>query len=220
MSKKPELKEKFVKAYFKYLTFFTIGSLVGCVFETIVAFIKKGYWVSRQGLIYGPFIPVYGAGIVLAVLFLEKFRRKDKKLPIFVLGGVFCGIAEYIFSYVQEIIFHTYSWDYSKYPLDINGRTTVIHMVIWGILILLFMQFVYPIIMKLIEKVNSKVKCWLIVVFTIFFALNITISSLACNREYERYKNIPADSKLDILLDKYYDDEFLKKIYPNKRYKK
>ena len=206
--------------YFKYLTFFIVGSFLGCVFETILASIKKGNFMFRRSLIYTPLLPVYGAGIVLSVLLLEKYRKKDKKFIIFILGALICGVSEYIFSFIQENLFHTYSWYYSNVPLNIQGRTSIIHALFWGFLIFLFMQLVYPLVMKLIEITSNKLKFRLIIIITIILVGDSIISGLACMREYERYKNIPANSKLDIFLDEHYTDKFLKNIYQNKKYKK
>ena len=37
---------------------FIIGSILGYIFEMIVVLFQKGFFESRQGLIYGPFTPV------------------------------------------------------------------------------------------------------------------------------------------------------------------
>lgn len=218
MENKIAKKSRFLEICFKYVTFFTFGSFLGWLWETVISSIKNGKFISRKGLIYGPFSPIYGVGIVLAIILLEKYRKKDQKLKIFLLGGLYLGIAEYIGSILQEYIFHAYSWDYSNYPLNFQGRTSAIHMFLWGIAILLFMQFLYPLIMKFIQNISKSLKIGVVIIVTIFFTFDITISVLACNREYERYKNIPADSKLDIFLDENYNDKFLKKIYPNKKF--
>ena len=39
---------------------FFIGSMIGYGVETAVAIIQNGHFASRQGLLYGPLIPVYG----------------------------------------------------------------------------------------------------------------------------------------------------------------
>lgn len=211
-------KRKCCNLYFKYLIFFVIGSFLGWFWETVLFSIKRGRFVNCQGVLYGPFSPIYGFGVVLGVLLLEKYRLKDKKLKIFLLGGFYLGVAEFIGSILQEYIFHTYSWNYSNYPLNFQGRTSIIHMIYWGVSIFLFMQFMYPLIIKLINIIKYKTKLLLSFAISIFFILDIGLSSLACAREYERYKNIPADSKLDLFLDKNYTDKFLKEIYPNKKF--
>lgn len=43
------------------LWLFVIGSFIGYIVEMGVGFVQNGHFESRQGLIYGPFTPVYGA---------------------------------------------------------------------------------------------------------------------------------------------------------------
>ena len=68
---------------FKKLFFvFLFGCVFGCIYETVLTFfmylIGEGsiVIVSRSGLLYGPFNPVYGVGAALMVFFLA---RKDYK---------------------------------------------------------------------------------------------------------------------------------------------
>ncbi len=41
----------------------------------IVVLFQKGYFESRQGLIYGPFTPVYGIGAIIYYLILRKIIK-------------------------------------------------------------------------------------------------------------------------------------------------
>ena len=45
---------------------------------------------------------------------------------------------------------------------------------------------------------------------------NISISSLAAQREYERRENIKANSEVDLFLDEYFPDNMLNEIYKNR----
>lgn len=38
---------------------FIIESILGHIFEMIIVLFQKGHFETRQGLIYGPFIPVF-----------------------------------------------------------------------------------------------------------------------------------------------------------------
>ena len=69
------LKKLINQKTFEVFWIFVIGSFVGCVYETILSFFQRGYFESRQGLVYGPFTPVYGAGAVLFLLLLEKRKN-------------------------------------------------------------------------------------------------------------------------------------------------
>ena len=130
---------------------FIIGSMIGYGVETIVAIIQNGHFPSRQGLLYGPLIPVYGVGLVAYYLVISKIKDKGN-LKIFIITMFLGGIVEYLFSFFQENIFGTVSWDYSNLWFNINGRTSLLHCLYWGTGGVLFVKYIYPFIEKLINK--------------------------------------------------------------------
>ena len=69
------MKEKTIKS----IWLFVIGSIIGYVFEAIVVIAQEGHYVVRQGLIYGPFIPVYGIGGVMYYLVLSNMKLSKNK---------------------------------------------------------------------------------------------------------------------------------------------
>ena len=101
MNKKNILKELIIIFWI-----FFIGSIIGFVCETIFATIKQGFFETRQGLVYGPFVPVYGIGAVIYYLLLSKINT-DNKIKVFFITAILGGIVEYICSYVQEKVFGT-----------------------------------------------------------------------------------------------------------------
>ena len=122
---------------FKVFIIFMIGSMIGYIVEMIVGFVQNGHFVSRQGLLYGPFTPVYGIGILVYYVFFSFIKTRDKKY-VFLFSMIIGGVTEYLCSYVQERVFGTVSWDYSQWLFNINGRTTLIHCTYWGFAGLLY----------------------------------------------------------------------------------
>lgn len=53
-------KKKIINELAVIFWLFVIGSIVGYIYEMIVVLVQKGCFESRQGLIYGPFTPIYG----------------------------------------------------------------------------------------------------------------------------------------------------------------
>lgn len=206
-------KSKIINKLIKIFWVFIIGSILGYLLETIVTLIKTGHYESRQGLIYGPFAQVYGIGIVTYYFALSNIKDLKK---VFIIAMILGGIVEYMCSFIQEKIFGTVSWDYSHLLFNINGRTSLLYCIYWGIGGILFVKYISPLIEKLnkyIENNNFKIAT---AVLSIFMIYNITISSMAGYRQYERMNNISANSKLDTMLDKYYPDYKMNKIYANK----
>lgn len=201
---------------FKIFVIFMIGSVLGYIIEMIVGLVQNGHFVSRQGLIYGPFTPVYGIGIIVYYIFFKIVKTRDKK-KVFIFSFILGGITEYLCSYLQEKIFGTISWDYSEWIFNINGRTTIFHCTYWGIAGLLYVKYIEPIIPKIEEFIKShKIKIMTTSV-AIFMVFNITISSMAAIRQKERLDEIPANSSVDIFLDNVYPDEYMDQVFENKK---
>lgn len=193
-----------------------IGCILGYVVEMIVALVQNGHFVSRQGLLYGPFTPVYGIGILVYYIFFRIVKNRDKKI-VFISSMILGGITEYLCSYIQEKAFGTVSWDYSNWLFNINGRTTLIHCTYWGFAGLLYVSYIEPLIPKIEEVVrNHKVKIMATSV-AIFMVFNVAISSMAAIRQKERQENIAANSKIDVFLDNTYPDEYMDEVFENQK---
>lgn len=209
-------KKNLIKELIIVFWLFIIGSILGYIFEMIVVLFQKGYFESRQGLIYGPFTPVYGIGAIIYYLILNSIKQ-DNKIKIFFITAILGGITEYICSLVQEKVFGTISWDYSYLIFDINGRTSLLHCSYWGIAGILYITYIDPFLEKLKYKIDKKSLKIVSIIFAVFMLFDISISCIAANRQTERRNNISPESKLDLFLDKYYPDEYMDKIFANKR---
>lgn len=210
-----EKRSKF-NEMFKIFIIFMIGSVLGYLVEMIVGYVQNGHFVSRQGLIYGPFTPVYGIGIVVYYIFFGIVKTRDKK-KVFIFSSILGGITEYLCSYLQEKIFGTISWDYSEWIFNINGRTTIFHCTYWGLAGLLYIKYIEPVIPKIGEFVKSHKAKIVDASLAGFMIFNITISSMAAIRQKERVNSIPANNSVDIFLDNVYTDEYMNQIFENKK---
>ncbi len=211
-----EKKSKF-NEIIKIFVIFMIGSIIGYVVEMVVALVQNGHFVSRQGLIYGPFTPVYGIGILVYYIFFHFMKNRSKKI-VFISSMILGGVTEYLCSYVQEKAFGTISWDYSNWIFNINGRTTLIHCTYWGFAGLLYVSYIEPLIPKIEEFIKSNNVKLMTGTVAVLMLFNITISSMAAIRQKERINNIPAQSHMDAILDNMYPDEYMDRVFANKKY--
>lgn len=205
---------KIVNFIIKIFWIFVIGSVFGFFAEMLYALVYTRTFQIRQGLIYGPFIQVYGMGAIAYYALISKVKEPKEA---FIYGIIMGGILEYLCSFFQEIFFGTISWDYSNQFLNLNGRVCLLYCVYWGIIAIMFQKIVYPWFQKiepLIYKKNIRI---FTVFFILFMTFDITISCMAASRQGERRDNIPAKNSVDEFLDKTYPDELLDKIYNNKK---
>ena len=207
----------------KLFLIFLIFSIFGSLFEQVQYVIrhyqhtKEIQIPSRTAVIYGQVNMIYGFGAVLFVLLLSKLK---KWYQIFIFGSLIGGIFEYLVSFLQEFFVGTSSWDYSQKFLNINGRTTIPIMCIWGLLSLLLIKIAYPYLSSLIEKIPASFGNILVSILLILITLDALISWTALIRQNHRRKGYPPMTKIGAICDKIYPDEVLKKAYPNMNYKK
>lgn len=142
-------KHKTFKKLSKIFWIFIIGSILGFIIETLVTIIQNESF--RQVLVLSSFIPVYGLGLVIFYIILP---NAETNVQTFIASFVLGGIIEYLFSYFQERYFGIVSWDYSNLLFNLNGRTSLIHCICWGIVGILFMKVIYPYISNL-DKINK-----------------------------------------------------------------
>ena len=207
-------KEKIIDKLIKIFWIFLIGSILGYGIEMIVGLVQNGHFVSRQGLLFGPFIQVYGVGLVAYYLVISNIKKKSY-IKIFFITMLLGGIVEYLFSYFQETWFGTISWDYSNLLFNIHGRTSLLHCLYWGIGGVLFVRFILPLIRNLNEWCKNTNFRYITAFLVLFITFDIVMSGMAGSRQLERKNNIAANGYIDNFFDEYYPDEKLEQIYSN-----
>ncbi len=216
-----EMKKESIKKINFIILLFIIGSFIGFLHENILNLII-GRYILRKGLIYEPLIPIYGLGLVILYLSYNSIDFKNKSkwkelLTVFIFGFFLGGFTEYMGSLIQEKVFGTISWDYSNIFLNIYGRTSVFHAAFWGLAGLIFYEALLPWINKLKSHMEKRSVNNLAMVLSTVFILDCLVSFSACYRVTERRNNIAANNTFDRILDKYYPDEYIEKIYNNAR---
>ena len=207
-------KEKIIQKLTKIFWIFLIGSILGYGIEMIVGLVQNGHFVSRQGLLFGPFIQVYGVGLVAYYLVISNIKKKSY-IKIFFITMLLGGIVEYLFSYLQETWFGTISWDYSNLLFNIHGRTSLLHCLYWGIGGVLFVRFILPLIRNLNEWCKNTNFRFITAFLVLFIIFDIVMSGMAGSRQLERKNNIAANGYIDNFFDEYYPDTKLEQIYSN-----
>lgn len=198
----------------KLFYLFVIGSFLGTIIETIWALLLYGHFAVRVGMVYGPFIPVYGGGACFLTLVLYKLYKLSDTL-IFVISAVVGAGFEYFCSLLQEKMFGTVSWDYSNTPFNIDGRTNLMYALIWGFLGLVWVRYLYPLIAKLIEKIPKKSGSIITTFLIAFMIFNAFVSISATYRWNERADGIEAQNSFDVYLDNHFYDEKMEFLFPN-----
>lgn len=221
MSTEVQREKRFAEGicFKKLFWIFFIGCIFGAYYEQILNLFLNFYyhgewvWQLRRGVIYGPISPVYGAGAVLFAAIL--LRKKKSNGRIFLEGALIGGTFEYLISFLQETFLGTVSWDYSAEFLNINGRTTLPYMIVWGLLALVFAKIFYPAISNTVESFPKKFGTIFTNICLVFLVFDFTISWGALIRQTFRTNGVEPYTFVGEFLDKHYGDDVLKQYYTN-----
>ena len=170
-----------------FFIYFILYSIIGWIIESTFVFLGTKKWVDR-GFLIGPYLPIYGCGSILMILYLTQY--KDNIITVFILGVVVCSILEYITSYVMEKLFKTRWWDYSNNKFNLNGRICGKNCLLFGVLGVLLIYIIHPLLTNIVNKIPINIlNIITIIIFTIFIIDNI-ISFNVCTKFKKTLPNL------------------------------
>lgn len=193
---------------------FMLGSVAGFLVEGVCHIFKAGCWENHSAVVWGPFCIIYGIGAV-AVYILScclSTRGCFQSFLAFTLSG---AVIEYVASLFQEMCFGSTSWDYSDHFMNIGGRVSLQMALFWGVLGMLFMKIFFPLINRLLCKMRGKGLTLACKVLSIFMAVNLIVTVAALSRWQQRQNDVAASSVIEAVLDHYFSDKVMMKLYPN-----
>ena len=203
--------------YSKLFWIFMLGNVVGFVLETIYALVTTFHFQVRVGLVFGPFIPVYGMGAVAITLILSRlYNQKD--FLIF-LASMFIGGA---FEYLWQLCPAGGIWNgvlgIQRVALECGGTYQSDVFLFLGILGLVWVKDLYPALSREIQKVPKKAGRRVTAIVSVLMAIDILLSVGAVYRRSERVNQIPATNVVQEFFDTYFPDSYLDFIFPHMEY--
>ncbi len=155
------------------LMFFT-ASIIGWLWEVGLNLFQYGFFANR-GTLYGPWLPIYGWGLLFILLILKRFRNR----PIFTFFSVIvlCGILEYGTAWFLETFKNARWWDYDGFFLNLHGRICLEGLLAFGIAGTFFIYFVAPFLDSLYLKIPKKAKTILCILLCSFYVFDFIYSS-------------------------------------------
>ena len=175
---KRNITRKKLPRLYLYFIYFILFAFIGWLLETCFSFYALGKFTKR-GFLYGPLCPIYGWGALILIMFFGRYRKNNLKL--FIYAAIVFTAFEYLVSYGMEALFSLKWWDYTEEFMNLNGRVSIFYTFAWGIIAILFINFIYPFFKKklniLLSKIPYKVQVTIVyILFTVF----ITDTVLSC----------------------------------------
>lgn len=159
------------------LMFFTF-SFIGWAYEVGLFLYTNGEFINR-GVLFGPWLPIYGAGGALILILLQKVR--DKPMVTFLLTMLIAGIVEFSTSFYLEVTKGMRWWDYSGYFLNLDGRICLEGLIVFGLGGLAAVYFIAPMLDNLYTKIPKKTKTVVCIVLILAFSFDAVYSLIHPN---------------------------------------
>lgn len=164
------------RRFFEYTVFFIIYAMIGWIYEVVLETFIYKWGFSNRGVLFGPWLPVYGFGAsIFLVLWYRLIREKKVTVKlvmipvIFILTMLTATLLELITSYLCEWIMGSWPWQtYSDYKINFQGRIALSPSVRFGIGGVVFLYVIQPFLDKLVEKFSdSAIKKTAIVILSV-----------------------------------------------------
>jgi uncharacterized membrane protein len=123
------------------LLYLAIYSFIGWIVEVLWVFAGTQH-LQNRGFLTGPFLPIYGIGAILLILFVEPYVKNP--FLVFVASVVVTSALEYLSSLILDKLFHISLWDYHNRRFNLNGRICLQNSLGFGALGLLLVYVLQP----------------------------------------------------------------------------
>ena len=170
-----------------YILLFFTYSFAGWFMESVGGILNVKKFVNR-GFLIGPYCPVYGAGVILITILLNKYT--DDIPALFILSTLICGTLEYLTSYFMEKLFNARWWDYHNKKFNINGRICLETLLPFGIAGTTILCLINPFFINIYSNIPEIYRHIITTILSIGFIIDSIISfSIIISFKGEIYSN-------------------------------
>ena len=154
--------KKFLEKFNDYYIIFCVYALIGWLYEVLwMWFVVPPYHFINRGVLIGPFLPIYGFGLLILLLCLGKFMKKKHSAdnPIYTSISLFV-IITFIYTTIVE---------YTTTPKILNP---IDYLKDYGLLLVIINVVVITLVNIFIKKTkNKKIKKLDTTIFLVFLLI-------------------------------------------------
>ncbi|MDY2777224.1 MAG: putative ABC transporter permease [Collinsella sp.] len=205
--------------FFNVFWVFVVCSVLGLMLEVVwhMVVVDPGVYQDRAGLLFGPFSPIYGFGALLMTVALNRFY--DRGFLLIFLSSAFIGAAfEVATSWFMQKAFGAVAWDYPPVmfggipdPISMlcDGRTSTPFAIMWGFLGVIWIRFLLPRLLRIINLIPWQMRYSLTAVCSALMLVNgiMTLQSLDC--WFERVSGIQPTSAVELFYAEHFGDQYM-----------
>ena len=130
----------------KLFLYFLMAAIIGWCYEVFLEVVVYRWGFQNRGVLFGPYCPVYGVGMLAFLLCFGKFAKMQLTL------------IELAVSYLLEWTTGSWPWQtYADYAFNFQARVALSQSVRFGIGGVLFLYLLRPLFAKITGLMSEKV---------------------------------------------------------------
>ncbi len=153
-----------MKKLSNYVIYFILYAMIGWIYEVFLEVVVYRWGFSNRGVLFGPWLPVYGFGALLFVFLIypliknKPLKKKLIMIPVVFLGCMFVAtLLELITSYTCELFMGSWPWQtYKDYKINFQGRIALSPSIRFGLGGVAFLYLLQPLFEKICDKLGDK----------------------------------------------------------------
>ena len=165
----------------KLVIYFTLYAVFGWLYEVFLEVVVYQWGFSNRGVLFGPYLPVYGFGALAFLLLVyplikgKEYKKRLLWIPVvFLLCMLIATAIELATSYALEAITGSWPWQtYADYKINFQARIALSPSIRFGIGGVLFLYVLQPLFEKLTDKMTDRMLRITATTLVIIFAADL-----------------------------------------------
>lgn len=157
---------KKLEKFNNYIIYFILYAMIGWIYEVFLEVVVYRWGFSNRGVLFGPWLPVYGFGALIFIFLIyplikdKKYPQKLYYIPLIFLGCMLAAtLLELITSYICEFFMGSWPWQtYANYKINFQARIALSPSLRFGLGGTVFLYLLQPLFERICQKLGDKVK--------------------------------------------------------------
>lgn len=156
----------------QYFVCFIVYGFFGWIYESLYYSVQLRKPVNT-GFLHVCFCPIYGFACVGNAIL---FKNTENSMIIFVTSMLMISMMEYFSSWILEALFEKRWWDYSGWPVNINGRVSLLSSLAFGVMSVAQMKLLHPSVAGFVMRLSEKYTYITILLFMAIIMLDCLVT--------------------------------------------
>lgn len=162
----------------RQIYYFFLCAFAGFLWEISLVYVTKNDFANR-GFLYGPWLPVYGAGAVLFSLLLDRIKKHP--IAVFLLSLLLGSALELLIGWFLDTVWDLRYWNYQGCLLNFNGYVCLWSALGFGIAGVLWICLLSGIFTRLWLKLSPGLRRGINTILLLLFLLDCAAALILPN---------------------------------------